>query len=58
MKVMRMIKSFFVGVIMTAIPLLLIFKIYTDNLNHVACKMYNDGENKSKYQYVQKQFGC
>lgn len=40
------------GMILSAVPLLTFFKIYSDNLTHVACKMYHGVENQGQYEYV------
>ena len=55
---MKNLYVFIFGVVIGFVPLATIWKINTDNMTHVACKMYDTLENKSDYQFVQRQFGC
>lgn len=50
--------SFLAGMMMGAISVSIVQKIYIDNLHHVACQMYNEIDEQFRFQYVNKQFKC
>ena len=48
----------FVGFLAGIMFVGIIGKIHVENLQHVACKMYNSVENPNQYRYVDTQFRC
>lgn len=47
-----------VGMVIGAGATAVVFKIYVDNLHHVACRMYQTVENRTTFAYVNAQFRC
>jgi uncharacterized protein (DUF697 family) len=50
--------AFIAGTVIGAAAVSLVGKIYTDNLHHVTCKMYNTVDDQYRFDYVNKQFRC
>jgi hypothetical protein len=50
--------TFGIGIVLGAAAVGVVGKIYTDNLHHVACKMYNTVDDQYRFDYVNKQFRC
>lgn len=54
----KMFGMFMVGIVMGAVTTGVGFKIYVDNLHHVACRMYQSVDNRTAFAYVNAQFKC
>ena len=50
--------AFIAGIVIGAVGVGIVSKIYVDNLHYTACKMYNTVDDQFRFDYVNKQFRC